>query len=132
MLSASAGSSRSLLRLLLLLLAVLVNPLNGEDPQDTNHRSSRTVKQYGVRSFVTDDGSDIRLDDRPAKEMGSQLPRKSPTARMGPVSLCLLGGTLGLIHVLTGPDHISAIVTLSVGGSYKAFWLGMRWGVGHR
>eukprot|EP00960_Hanusia_phi_P070243 767265-Hanusia_phi.AAC.3 len=59
------------------------------------------------------------------------MKRESPTARMGPVSLCLLGGTLGLIHVLTGPDHISAIVTLSVGGSYKAFWLGTRWGVGH-
>lgn len=45
--------------------------------------------------------------------------------------LILLGGTLGLIHVLTGPDHISAIITLSVGGSYTAFWLGVRWGLGH-
>jgi hypothetical protein len=36
-----------------------------------------------------------------------------------------------LIHVLTGPDHISAIITLSVGGSYAAFWLGVRWGMGH-
>eukprot|EP00802_Teleaulax_amphioxeia_P008207 Tamp_08215.p1 GENE.Tamp_08215~~Tamp_08215.p1 ORF type:complete len:372 (+),score=32.91 Tamp_08215:390-1505(+) len=42
-----------------------------------------------------------------------------------------MGGGLGLIHVLTGPDHISAIATLSVGGSYKAFWLGVRWGLGH-
>eukprot|EP00293_Proteomonas_sulcata_P016031 CAMPEP_0184301674 /NCGR_PEP_ID=MMETSP1049-20130417/11813_1 /TAXON_ID=77928 /ORGANISM="Proteomonas sulcata, Strain CCMP704" /LENGTH=334 /DNA_ID=CAMNT_0026612733 /DNA_START=535 /DNA_END=1539 /DNA_ORIENTATION=- len=47
------------------------------------------------------------------------------------IALSILGGTLGLIHVLTGPDHISAIVTLSVGGRYKAFWLGVRWGVGH-
>ena len=41
-----------------------------------------------------------------------------------------MGGGLGLIHVLTGPDHISAIVTLSVGESYRAFWLGVRLGVG--
>ena len=49
----------------------------------------------------------------------------------GPIPLVVMGGGLGLIHVLTGPDHISAIATLSVGGSYKAFWLGVRWGLGH-
>jgi len=35
--------------------------------------------------------------------------------------------------VLTGPDHLSAIATLSatVRSSFEAFWLGVRWGVGH-
>eukprot|EP00522_Entomoneis_paludosa_P008208 CAMPEP_0172454656 /NCGR_PEP_ID=MMETSP1065-20121228/11579_1 /TAXON_ID=265537 /ORGANISM="Amphiprora paludosa, Strain CCMP125" /LENGTH=324 /DNA_ID=CAMNT_0013207017 /DNA_START=97 /DNA_END=1068 /DNA_ORIENTATION=+ len=42
--------------------------------------------------------------------------------------------TLGVVHVLTGPDHLSAIATLSanVGNSNgMAFWLGIRWGIGH-
>lgn len=41
--------------------------------------------------------------------------------------------TLGVIHVLTGPDHLSALATLSanVASGPQAFWLGVRWGVGH-
>jgi len=37
------------------------------------------------------------------------------------------------VHVLTGPDHLSALATLSanVGSSLQAFVLGVRWGVGH-
>ena len=38
---------------------------------------------------------------------------------------------LGVVHVLSGPDHVSAISTLAVGGSWSAFWLGVRWGCGH-
>ena len=39
---------------------------------------------------------------------------------------------LGIVHVLTGPDHLSAIATLSVNvGNFRAFWYGVRWGVGH-
>lgn len=41
------------------------------------------------------------------------------------------GVTLGLVHVLAGPDHLSALAALSVGTSYKAFILGVRWGLGH-
>eukprot|EP00743_Colponemidia_sp_Colp-15_P009760 GILK01010685.1.p1 GENE.GILK01010685.1~~GILK01010685.1.p1 ORF type:complete len:293 (-),score=19.49 GILK01010685.1:176-1015(-) len=37
----------------------------------------------------------------------------------------------GLVHVLTGPDHLSALATVSVGKRWKAFWLGIRWGLGH-
>eukprot|EP00960_Hanusia_phi_P056031 763135-Hanusia_phi.AAC.2 len=33
---------------------------------------------------------------------------------------CRLGVTLGIVHVLSGPDHISAMVTLSAGGSFRA------------
>ena len=38
---------------------------------------------------------------------------------------------MGLVHVLTGPDHLSAVATLACGNSYEAFWLGCRWGAGH-
>ena len=38
---------------------------------------------------------------------------------------------MGLVHVLTGPDHLSAVATLACGNSYEAFWLGCRWGTGH-
>ena len=41
--------------------------------------------------------------------------------------------SLGIVHVLTGPDHLSAIATLSanVGHTGAAFGLGVRWGLGH-
>ncbi len=35
------------------------------------------------------------------------------------------------MHVLTGADHLSALATLSVGSRYQAFFLGIRWGLGH-
>ena len=39
---------------------------------------------------------------------------------------------LGIVHVLAGPDHLSALSTLSVGKPLKtAFGLGVRWGCGH-
>ena len=43
------------------------------------------------------------------------------------------GLALGVVHVLTGPDHLSALATLSanVGNHVDAAFLGIRWGVGH-
>lgn len=43
------------------------------------------------------------------------------------------GFALGVVHVLTGPDHLSALATLSanVGNHYEAAVLGVRWGLGH-
>ena len=42
------------------------------------------------------------------------------------------GLLLGVVHVLTGPDHLSALSTLAVGRSFgSAFGLGVRWGCGH-
>ena len=41
------------------------------------------------------------------------------------------GVGLGVVHVLSGPDHLSALATLSVDGRCKAFWHGIRWGLGH-
>lgn len=39
---------------------------------------------------------------------------------------------MGVIHVLTGPDHLSALATLSANiGNFEAFWYGVRWGIGH-
>ena len=48
------------------------------------------------------------------------------------VGLVLAGMSLGLVHVLSGPDHLSALATLSVSHDpFQAFSLGVRWGVGH-
>ncbi|GMF59458.1 unnamed protein product [Phytophthora fragariaefolia] len=41
------------------------------------------------------------------------------------------GLLLGIVHVLTGPDHLSALAAMATGGSFKAFALGVRWGCGH-
>lgn len=46
-------------------------------------------------------------------------------------SLWKKGFLLGAFHCLT-PDHLSALSTLSVGGSWRrAFTIGVRWGIGH-
>ena len=45
--------------------------------------------------------------------------------------LIFTGLSLGVLHVLAGPDHLSALATLSVGNSWKAMALGVRWGLGH-
>mmetsp|Transcript_18396 Transcript_18396/g.34996 ORF Transcript_18396/g.34996 Transcript_18396/m.34996 type:complete len:311 (-) Transcript_18396:246-1178(-) len=42
-----------------------------------------------------------------------------------------VGLSLGIVHVLTGPDHLTALMSLSVGTSWKSFSLGIRWGLGH-
>eukprot|EP00563_Minutocellus_polymorphus_P013573 CAMPEP_0181048806 /NCGR_PEP_ID=MMETSP1070-20121207/15633_1 /TAXON_ID=265543 /ORGANISM="Minutocellus polymorphus, Strain NH13" /LENGTH=329 /DNA_ID=CAMNT_0023127617 /DNA_START=263 /DNA_END=1252 /DNA_ORIENTATION=- len=39
---------------------------------------------------------------------------------------------MGTLHVLTGPDHLSALATLSANvGNCAAFSLGVQWGLGH-
>lgn len=39
---------------------------------------------------------------------------------------------MGIVHVLTGPDHLSALATLSANvGNFNAFWYGVKWGIGH-
>jgi hypothetical protein len=43
-----------------------------------------------------------------------------------------VGFLFGMLHVVTGPDHLSAIATLSAGvNKREAFVLGVRWGLGH-
>ena len=42
------------------------------------------------------------------------------------------GIAMGFLHVMAGPDHLSALATLSSNlGNCKAFQLGVRWGIGH-
>lgn len=49
-----------------------------------------------------------------------------------PLNLVGMGMGMGIVHVLTGPDHLSALATLSANvGNFKAFWYGVRWGIGH-
>mmetsp|Transcript_26881 Transcript_26881/g.45333 ORF Transcript_26881/g.45333 Transcript_26881/m.45333 type:complete len:326 (-) Transcript_26881:26-1003(-) len=45
--------------------------------------------------------------------------------------LVATGFSMGLLHVLAGPDHLSALAALAVGTSWRAFMLGFRWGIGH-
>lgn len=47
------------------------------------------------------------------------------------MGLIATGITLGLVHVLAGPDHLSALAALSAGTSWRSFMLGIRWGIGH-
>lgn len=52
-------------------------------------------------------------------------------AHASTLQLALTGMLFGLVHVLTGPDHLSALATLSAGSSWRSFSLGIRWGCGH-
>ncbi|GLE05330.1 hypothetical protein PINS_up014343 [Pythium insidiosum] len=45
--------------------------------------------------------------------------------------IIVTGLSLGVLHVVSGPDHLSALVALSSGRSLQAFALGAQWGVGH-
>lgn len=42
-----------------------------------------------------------------------------------------IGISMGIVHVVTGPDHLSALAALSSGLSWRAFALGVQWGCGH-
>jgi len=45
--------------------------------------------------------------------------------------LVLAGFLAGLLHVLSGPDHLAAIAPYAVDGKAQAWQTGMRWGIGH-
>jgi ABC-type nickel/cobalt efflux system permease component RcnA len=43
-----------------------------------------------------------------------------------------LAGTLaGLVHVLSGPDHLAAVAPLASDGERRSWWAGALWGLGH-
>ena len=49
-------------------------------------------------------------------------------------TLPLIGTGLlfGFLHVISSPDHLSALSTISANiGNCKAFTYGIRWGIGH-
>ncbi|KAM3567186.1 hypothetical protein VYU27_010663, partial [Nannochloropsis oceanica] len=42
------------------------------------------------------------------------------------------GCVMGIVHVLSGPDHLSALAALTATvPPYKAFFAGVQWGMGH-
>jgi hypothetical protein len=41
------------------------------------------------------------------------------------------GFTAGLVHVLSGPDHLAALAPLTVARRERAWVMGLRWGLGH-
>ncbi len=45
--------------------------------------------------------------------------------------LALTGFVAGLLHVVSGPDHLAAVAPLAVRGHHRAWWHGLRWGLGH-
>ena len=45
--------------------------------------------------------------------------------------LITVGLSMGILHVVAGPDHLSALAALSVGNSWRAVWMGIKWGLGH-
>lgn len=51
---------------------------------------------------------------------------------MSTILLVQNGIAMGFVHVLTGPDHLSALATISSNTAMlQAFWYGVRWGIGH-
>lgn len=46
------------------------------------------------------------------------------------ISLCT-GFVAGLLHVLSGPDHLAAVAPLAVAGPRRAWVSGLKWGMGH-
>jgi len=57
--------------------------------------------------------------------------QESDISDLGSWGLVGVGGSLGIVHVLTGPDHVAALTQISCGTRLKGFWLGVRWGFGH-
>ena len=56
----------------------------------------------------------------------------APSFASGQLHAFGLGCLMGTIHAVTGPDHMSALVTLAVNHHRcAAAWLGLRWGMGH-
>ena len=43
----------------------------------------------------------------------------------------LAGGAAGLLHVLSGPDHLAAVAPISLQGREQSWKTGFRWGLGH-
>lgn len=47
------------------------------------------------------------------------------------IAILWAGIAAGLVHVVTGIDHMAALMPLSVGRRWRAAFLGVRWGLGH-
>lgn len=47
------------------------------------------------------------------------------------VTAILAGVALGALHAVTGPDHVAAVVPMSLGTPWKGARTGLGWGAGH-
>ena len=47
------------------------------------------------------------------------------------MTLALVGLVAGVIHVLSGPDHLAAIAPFAVADRARSWTTGIRWGLGH-
>ena len=72
-----------------------------------------------------------QLTSPPGSLLGSIMSSPTESSHAHEFELVITGFSFGLLHVLAGPDHLSALAALAVGTSYKAFVLGFRWGLGH-
>ncbi len=45
--------------------------------------------------------------------------------------IALTGLAAGIVHVITGPDHLAAIAPLSIESKKSTWQIGFRWGLGH-
>lgn len=45
--------------------------------------------------------------------------------------IAFAGLLAGLLHVLSGPDHLAAIAPLAIADRARSWWTGIRWGLGH-
>ena len=77
--------------------------------------------------------SEDHVTDAGALPSGSDRPMNNHVMSPDTWTAAFAGGLLmGVIHVVTGADHLSAVATLSCGNDrYAATVLGVRWGVGH-
>ena len=51
---------------------------------------------------------------------------------MNPTAIATFAGLLaGLVHALSGPDHLSAVAPLVIGEPRRRWRMGLLWGVGH-
>jgi hypothetical protein len=51
---------------------------------------------------------------------------------MNPTVIAALAGLLaGLVHALSGPDHLSAVAPLVIGEPRRRWRMGLFWGIGH-
>lgn len=60
-------------------------------------------------------------------------PLSSPRAHTDSPRL-VLGASAGFLHVVSGPDHLTAISMICASNSsqrWRCLWIGLRWGLGH-
>ena len=105
---------------------------NARPTQPLHHRTIEIYPQQTPRSSENDSqqlGKDTEQEEGEGEQTEEGEETLDPSASFAEViwTACVLG----VIHVLTGPDHLSALIALSAGGSWRSFFLGLRWGLGH-